>query len=229
MSHGRATNRNQSVVYDKATGRAEVNPRAGLLRKLPPTAGRVVAFEEIHQKLAIATELFESLGDDGRAGTYRALTDVVTYFTSLGIPHATLLPIAAAAAAIVDAEDGVESRTFRPLRASKGGKPRKASQNQAFEGILAVVTECCVLHFKAQGRKDFLNEATRLAAKLVNESPLSMRVDAARMREVREAVRQSKGGLARDTYDIQMQSRAIPVMPLEVAKALVSHDWVVAQ
>ena len=226
---GRTSKGRRTVVYDESTGRAEVNPRDGLLRRLEPTADPDVALDGVQMKLAIATELYESLGDDGRAGTYRALIDVVEYFTSLGFPHATLLPIATAASAIVDAEDGVESKTFRPSRNSKGGKPRKAAQSQAFEGLLAVVTECCVLHLKAQGKREFLDEASQLAAKLVNESPLSIRVTAARMREVREAVKQSTKGIARDAFDTQMAGTIIRHIPLEYAKSLVSHDWMVAQ
>ena len=124
-----------SYIKDKATGQITVNPRPKLLKRLPSTLGRVQALEEIHEKLAIASEFFDHHGDAGKYGVYRAILDVVDYFSNLGIPHAALKPLSAVAQAIVDADCGNDSAIFRPNRGPRGGKPPAMVSQREFEGM----------------------------------------------------------------------------------------------
>ena len=95
-----------NYVRDESTGDVQVTPRDRLLLREPVRNDMIPALNEIHEKLAVATELFEHHGDGGRIGVYRAVIDVVDYFAGQGIPRATLAPLAAVAASIVDADRG---------------------------------------------------------------------------------------------------------------------------
>jgi len=182
--------------------------------------------DQLHQKLAAATVLFEQHADGGRAGAYRALQEIVDYFSDLGIPYATLLPFSALAAALVDADRGVESRLFKPDR--KGGRPPKAALLDLMDQQFAVVMECCVWHLRDKaGKRTYLDEAARLAAKLVNESRLNCTVTAVQMREVRERIRQLRvGDAGRMQYDLLLDSPVAQADPLRWASTLMDHDWV---
>lgn len=219
------SNRRGTYSHDEASGKIVITPREGLLRRLDPTAGRLAAFEKVQRELAECTELFENHDDNGRAGVFRAMIAVVEYFTSRGIPNATLAPLSAVASAIADADDGILSPIFTPDMRAPGGK--KGQDRLAFEGLLAVVAECCVLHCKAQGMRPFLKPATELAAKLVNRSPLGIKVTAAEMREIRERIAADDAASPRRiAFEIQMASPAARKMPWEFARMLVQHDWV---
>ncbi|WP_230281666.1 hypothetical protein [Croceicoccus sp. Ery15] len=213
---------------DPESGDVRVRPRDKLLERLPVTEGRGVAFDLLQERLAVSTEFFQHHGDGGRYGVYRAMTDLIDYLTSRGMPHATVRPIEAVMEAIVDADNGRDSAIFRPARTSSGGTPPKSVMQLEFEGKLAIVTECCVRHCRHEGMRPFVKPGTQLAAKLINESCWGVRVTAAELKELRERIHQRKDGKSPDRMevDISMASELARSRPLEWAKILLAHEWV---
>lgn len=216
-----------NYAVDPATGNVRVRPREKLLERLGPTAGRIAAFDQLHERLAVATELFQHRGDGGRYGVYRSMGYLIDYLTSRGIPHATIRPLEAVMAAILDADNGTPSPIFKPTRASKGGKPPKPVMQLEFEGKLAIVMECCVRHCQGEGKRPYVRPGAQLAAKLINESTWPIQVTARDLEELRERVQQAeKGSSDRMEVDQSMSSDIARSRPLEWAKLLLSHEWV---
>lgn len=208
------------------TEESNLAPREGLLRRLPTSASRVKALDRIHEQLASATMLFEISPDAGRAGVWRALIDVVEYFSSLGIPRATLAPLFAAATALVDADNGASNPLFARSKSPRGGKPPKSAGQVALDQYCAVITECCVRHERAKGERAYLQRATRLAAGIVNGSALGLTVTATQMREVREKITQLPStNQGRAIFDDMLSSQFVAAAPLEWARMLADHDW----
>lgn len=201
-----------------------VRPRDGLVRRLTPTEDSQTALKKVHEQLAAATVLFERHNDSGRVGVFRAITDVIDYFSSQGIPRAALLPLSVVAAALVDAERGTENALFKPSRA--GARPLNPVMQSYFEEVLAVVTECCVRHERSKGSCPFVEPGTKLAAKLVNESRHGTKVTHKQLREIRERVSQFRPGSSqRMQFDTLLDSQVAKDRPLEWAKSLIQHDW----
>lgn len=203
--------------------------REKLLKRLPPDKGRIAAFDKVHAELAIATEKFEHQGDGGRLGVFLAIDAMFNYFTGRGLPPATLEPLVAVSAAIVDAERGTGSLIFKPNRTSTGGAPPSPATKVAFEGLLAVIAEGCVRHCKAEGMWPYVEDATIMAARLVNASSWPTTVTATEMREIRERVRQQRNLESPDrvAFDSQTTSPVFKAMPLAWAKLLLDHEWVI--
>lgn len=216
-----------NYAADPATGEIRIRPRGKLLERLPATASRTAAFDLMHERLAVATEFFQHHGDGGRYGVYRAMGDLIEYLTSRGVPHATIRPIEAVMAAIVDADDGVANPIFDPKRDEGGGRPRKAVMQLAFEGQLGIVMECCVRHCKAQGQRPYVKPAANLAVKLINDSGWPTKVTAKQLIEIRERIQQSASNSPdRMEVEISLSSDMAKAMPLEWAKILLAHEWV---
>ena len=203
--------------------------RDKLLMRLPPTESRQAAFNKLHKALGIATEIFEHQGDGGRHGVMLAIDAVFKYCMSRGIPPATLEPLAAVSSAIVDAERGASSSIFEPTRHRKGGTPPANAQQVAFEGHLAVIAECCVRHCKAEGMRPFVEPGTIMAATMVNASKWPVIVSATQMREFRERVSQNTNANSPDriVFNAQTTSPTFKVRPLDWAKLLLEHEWVI--
>jgi len=170
---------------DPATGKAVIRPRRELLAREPKTAGRIVAFDELHRQLAVATEVFLNLGDGGREGVYDATNALVAYLTGQGIPYAALEPLIAVQTALVDAGRGAASPIFTPNRKSTGGKPPVSDMQRAFEGKKAVIMECCVRHCHKEGLRPYVGPAAKLAAKMINESDWGVKVTLRELVELR--------------------------------------------
>ncbi|HKC02829.1 MAG TPA: hypothetical protein VKC17_05945 [Sphingomicrobium sp.] len=216
-----------NYAVDETTGDIRIRPRKKLLERLPPTASRNAAFNLLHEGLAVATEFFQHHGDGGRYGVYRAMADLVDYFTSRGIPHAAIKPIEAVMAAIVDADNGVANPIFDPKREGSGGRPRKPVMQLAFEGQMGIVMECCVRHCRAQGQRPYVEPAAKQAAKLINASAWPVTVTAKQLVEIRERIQQSASNSPdRMEVDQSLSSEMSRVMPLDWAKLLLSHEWV---
>lgn len=217
-----------NYAVDQATGDVRIRPREKLLERLPATASRNAAFDLLHERLAVATEFFQHHGDGGRYGVYRAMSDLIKYLTSRGIPHATIRPIEAVMAAIVDADNGTASPIFEPTRTPKGGTPPKPVMQLEFEGKLAIVMECCVRHCRSEGMRPFIEPAARLAAKLINESTWPIHVTARELVELRERVQQRKKRFSPDRMEVDqaMSSEVARSKPLDWAKILLAHEWV---
>jgi len=215
---------------DPKTGdvKVQIAPTNKLLRRYPRTVPRSVALDTIQAKLAAATMLYRHHRDGGRQGVFRAIADVMNYFESQGIPRATMEPLQAVSAALVNADRGVESPIFRADRTS-GGAPGASAATLEFEGKLAVVAECCVRHCKAEGHRPYLQPGLELAARLVNQSALQTTVTVTQLKtwRARMGERASKS-LDRRTYDSLISSEEAKRQPLAYAKTLVSHDWVAA-
>ena len=219
-----------SYSRDSKTGDVTVQVSEKLLQRLPASKGRITALREVHEKLAAATVLYREHGDEGRVGVYRAVSDVIEYFASQGVPRAVLEPLSAVAVAIVDADDGTQSPIFKPDRKRGGGKPRKRSDVLVFEGYVAVVVDCCVRHCKTQGFRPYVDRGARLAASMINKSDWYVRVTATQLREIRERVVQSASSSPdRILLDQSMSSEVAQDRPLEWAKLLLKHDWVSSQ
>lgn len=203
--------------------------RDKLLLRLPSTERRIAAFDKVHSELAIATEKFEHQGDGGRLGVFLAIDAVFAYFTSRGLPPATLEPLLAVSAAIVDAEKGTGSPIFEPTRKPTGGAPPSPAARLLCEGHLAVIAECCVRHCKAEGMRPYLEPATIMAAQLVNASNWPKTVTAIEMREIRERVRQKRNLNSPDriAFDHQTSSPVLKAKPLAWARTLLEHEWVI--
>lgn len=217
-----------NYAVNQTTGEIRIRPRDKLLERLPTTASRNAAFDLLHERLAVATEFFQHHGDGGRYGVYRAMGDLIDYLTSRGIPHATIRPIEAVMASIVDADNGTASPIFEPSRNPKGGTPRKPVMKLEFEGKLAIVMECCVRHCRAEGKRPFVEPAARMAAGLINESTWPVRVTARELVELRERVQQRKRGFSPDRMEVDqsMSGEVAQSNPLEWAKRLLAHEWV---
>lgn len=212
---------------DEVTGDVTVTPRSKLLERLPARAGRTAAFDEIHWRLAVATELFQENGDGGRAGVFKAVSDVIEYFSSRGIPHAALRPLEAVIAAIVDAEHGAENPVFTPIRDETGGRPPKPFFQIEFEGKLAIVMECCVRHCRAQKMRPYIKPAADMAARLINASSWPGPVTAKQLTEIRERIQQSpSSSLDRITVDSSLSSPTARALPLAWAEMILSNEWV---
>lgn len=221
--------RKQTPTYqvDPISGDVFVNPRMGFLRRDTPEAPRLQAFEQARIELAIAAEFFECHGDNGTKGTEMALAAVLDYFTSRGVPFATLTPILNCLGALSDAKDGVQNATFQV--AKRTGRPRKECRELEFEGIIAVIAECCIQHFRMLGARPYHEPGCRMAVKLINAAPWRRKYDVTQVREIRERVRRADAGAGdRQQYDIQMSADAAKQYPLQYAKMLVSHDWVIS-
>lgn len=160
-------------------------------------------------------------------GVYRALAETIEYFSSRGIPQACLKPLEAVMAAIVDADDGVTSPIFEPVRNVTGGRPRKATTQLEFEGQLAIVMECCVRHCRNQRQRPYIKPAAELAAKLINQSNWPITVTASQLTEIRERIQQSsKDSPDRIQLEVSISSEVAKALPLEWAKILLKHEWV---
>lgn len=224
----RATKRG-SVRYDPETDKLTITPRPLFLRLDGSRRGRVAAFDDARQKLAVAAELYDCLDDDRRAGIYRALLAVMEYFSERGIPRATLHPIYAAAAALIDAERGIETPAFKPIRPRHGGRPEKSILRLNFEGTLAAVAELCIRHCQQQGMRPYVEPGIDLAVKLINRSPTASKTNKTELRELRERIRSTSGGEDRAQFDIQTSLPMTKIVPLEVAKMLINHEWMIAE
>jgi hypothetical protein len=210
---------------DEQAGEIKISIPTKLLEKLPASNSRRKALDEIHTNLAVASLIFTHHGDHGRTGVYRAMLDLTDYFASLGVPRAVLEPITAVAAALVDAERGIESPLFRPKR-KKGGRPPLSLMQLQFEGYLAVVTECCVRDCKNKGMRPFLKPAFDMAAKLIRRSKWKARVESDQLRQIRERVSQgSSSDPDRQIWEQMLSSPIASQHPLAWAKSLLAHDW----
>ncbi|MFN0045217.1 MAG: hypothetical protein ACKVOS_01965 [Sphingorhabdus sp.] len=209
------------------TGEIVVHPRKGLLERQAKTASRVAAFDELHKQLAVATEVFLSLGDGGREGVYATTEALLEYLKGQGIPDAALWPLIPVQTAIVDADRGTASRLFTPSRTRKGGKPPVSDMQRAFDGQKAIVMECCVEHFRNAKSRPYIRPAAQLAAKLINDSDWPVRVSARELEELRERISQSpKKSIDRAFVDAALKTATLKARPLEWAKALLNSDWV---
>jgi hypothetical protein len=206
-------------------------PRPMLLTREKPATDAETAVEALHLRLAGATVLFDSNGDEGRAGVFASIVAVNEFLSEQGIPTAAYLPLVAIMAALADADIGRASPMFATPKGRRGNAP-KAQLDDDFEQFLAVITECCVQHQKGIGARPFVEPATRQAASLINGSPLRRQlargVTRKQLRELRERVQGCRSGDSRRvTYDELTDARELMRdNPLGYAKALVAHPWV---
>lgn len=215
---------------DPETGDIIIRPRERLLHRDDPTVSRVQALKTVHERLAADTEIFQNYGDGGRRGAYRALSHVIECLTSTGIPYATLRPLEAIMAAFSDADRGVASELFKPIRprASGGrGRPAKPSSQREFEGLLAVIAECCIQHTKVQGHRNYKVQGIALAAKLVNASKWPTRITAGKLAKIRENVASaSRKAPERWFWDATYASPGFHADPLGWAKQTLQNQLV---
>lgn len=73
------TSRKQTPVSASLESQDEfgIPIRPQLLERLAKTKGSDEALNEVHLKLASATEVFQHIGDGGRAGVYRAVSSAI--------------------------------------------------------------------------------------------------------------------------------------------------------
>lgn len=204
-----------------ASDGVQIRLRVELLQRLKATQSTDSAMNELHAKLAVATEIFEGHGDAGRLGVQQSIFAVAEYFVSQGIPYAALAPLSAVLEAIRDAERGRESPIFKKARKPRGGKAPTATGRLIFEGYLATVAGCCVLHCKKQKKWPFRAEAARLAKKLIEESSWPEKPGIDQLINLLERVPHAeKLSPDRVTFDLFMKQKMAQERPLEFAKAL---------
>lgn len=224
---GRRSRPNPHYILNKSTGDVEVRPREKLLTRQSAVQGPHRALERLHERLAIATELYEHHNDGGRVGAFNALIAAIEYFDSRGIPRATLEPLSAIAAAIVDADRGVESPIFRAKRKGGGAPPSSIAQ-LSFDGMMAVVMECCVRHCRKDGKRPYIEPAGRLAANLIRNSKWRVDPGWVHLREIRERILVAeKSAPDRVTFDTLLSSPVSEMMSLRYARALLKSELVV--
>lgn len=224
MGDSRIRSRSDTWSHEKASGKDTTRPREELLKRLPSKSSRVNAFDALHVELALASEEYLCLGDGGRIGVLLAVRALFAYLEGQGIPPSCLQTLIAVEAAIVDAEFGAGSPIFTPKR--DGGRPNTQSTKQAFDGLLAAVMECCVMHFKAQGYRPYLGPAAQLAAKLLRESKLEISMSAKRLKKLRERVRGSCAqSPARVYFDAIIGKSNARENPLETANFLLNLSY----
>lgn len=190
-----------------------------LLQREGVTAFRVEAFNTLAEKLAAATVLLRVWDDGGRAGVSFALSAITDYLVSRGIPFASLEPMTALRAAFVDADAGTAPKLFE-VRRNAGGQ-RRGTEQEVFEGMVAVIVDCCVAHFRNAGQRPYSEIAARHAAKLVNLSSVDGRAFSFReVQEIREKVRSSRQGFSRQVFDELTSSALVKADPLKWAELL---------
>lgn len=203
------------------TDGVEIRLRVELLQRLEATQSADSAINELHARLAVATEIFEGCGDGGRLGVKQSMFAMTEYLATQGIPYAVLAPLSAVLEAIRDAERGRESPIFKRVRKPRGGKAPTATDRLIFEGYLATVAECCVLHCKKQKKWPFRHEAARLAKKLIDESSWPEKPETTQLINLLERVPQAeKSSPDRMTFDLLMKQETAQERPLDFAKAL---------
>lgn len=205
-----------------ATSKAKLTPRKRLLLRNDPLTGRVDALHDLQNALALSCEIYQSHGDDGKRGAFVALMAVTDYLTNVGIPAATFTPLQDVLLALGEAEHGIGNRLFKP--APKGrGRRQKNLRDQNIVGILAAVAEFFWMHGKSAGWS--LEQSLREAAKEISAAGRLPNVGWQQLKEHRNEVRQAQtGDVARDTYDIQVQSPILRQLPLFAGRLLAAHD-----
>lgn len=227
MPRKKRTAKTESYLVDPDTGSVRITPRKRLLERQTPTEGLVAAFDRVHESLAAATELMLHHGDGGRAGVHQAMKSLIDYFTSQGIPYATVEPITEVMKALVESEQGVTNPIFSVKRYEVGGRPPKPINELTKDGYLGIVMECCVRHCKAAGMRPFVRPAAEKAAQLINGSVWDVKVTAAELTNIRERISQSAADSPdRIAVDSTLSSDLARQHPLQWAKMLLSHDWV---
>lgn len=221
--------RRPSVRIDPQTGNLLVNPRRKLLELAEPSTGRLAAFEQLRQELAVAAELYECIDDNRRAGMEKALLAVMMFAERRGIPMAATHPLRAIMAAITDAENGVATPAFTPARKQKGGRPPKSVLTLSFEGALATVAELCIRHCRNEGKRPYVDQGLALAVTLINRSATGVKVSKVELREMRERIRAKRDGDDKMQFEIQTSSFAAKQYPLDYAMMLINHDWLIAE
>ena len=215
----------QSMEYRNLGEKLEINPRAELLERRAPRTSPAEALELLHEKLAIDTVVYESHGDGGRAGAWRALTDVIDYLRDQGLPLASLLPLSGMATAMADGERRVSSPLFAVERSP--GKPPKPIAETIVDQFLAVVMECCARHYRdAKGVSSFLGPASRHAANIINASANCPRITAKRLLELRETISEKPTkDIGRETFDLLMREASKSPSSLQWAEGFVRAKW----
>lgn len=204
-----------------------VKMREGLLNRLEREDELENALTSVHAKLVQATLRMEQMPDGGRYGVALGMQALLEYFSSIGLPMAALSPICEVQAAIIDAGRGVQSPIFRPDRREGGGAPPTPARQLEFEGYLAVVTDCCVRHVRAEGVRAYLVEGSKLAERLIRAADWSVKPTATELREIRERVRALRVERPdNQLYRLMLDSPVAKDRPLDWAKMILRHDWV---
>jgi len=204
-----------------------VKTRERLHEKLDRNDDLEAALDLVHAKLVQSTLRVEQVGDGGRFGVALAMDALIEFFSNAGLPRAALRPLFEVQCAIVDARRGVESPIFRPDRLPNGGAPPTPASELEFEGYLAVITECCVAHFRLQRVKAYMREGCKLAEQMIHKSDWPVRPTSTELREIRERVRSLRDERPdNQLYWIMMNSKMARERPLDWAHSLLQHDWV---
>lgn len=195
-----------------------------LLIRSAPTQPYDIALNEAQAQLAIAKAIFEQKGDGGALGVYNAILSVTDFFASQGLPRALLSPLSAVAEAMIDADQGASNPLLQRRGTKKIGAPVAPIGQLLIEGQLAVITECCVRHFKQEGAWPYLEPAAAEASRLVKQSDWPIDPTSTNMREIRERVRGLVGAGAPDriVYDMLLSTGGATKAPLEYAKRLLT-------
>jgi hypothetical protein len=178
---------------------------------------------ELHLKLAVATELYEHGGDDGKIGTMRSLNAIIEFCVLMGLPRVALRPLVNVTAALSEAAEGIANPTFAIRKKGHVGQRKTYEERERF-GVMAAITECCVRHCQPKGIR-FKHDAGKLAANLIKQSALNI-VDpptASQLFKMRERVGEADAdSIESITYKKLLNGFSVNDDPLAWAKHILS-------
>lgn len=203
--------------YELVDGGLVLRPRKSLKSRRAPSKGRVQAFDELHEQLAVAAVVAESHGDGGRAGVEMALLRVIDFLIARGIKPATIAPLRLVLDAMDDAKRGARSPIFEVSK--KPGAPPKSERAKANDWIVAVIAELCIREKKTAGVTNPSQQGALIAAKIIRSSRLGLTLPAKRVLKIREAV-SSLPAEERIEYDIMLRALPPGISPQAFAEKL---------
>lgn len=203
----------------------DIDPRPDLLRLADVTADTSTALNHLQAQMAVATELAEDLGDNGRSGIFRAMSALLDFCSGQGIPRAALYPLQLVAGAIVDADRGVATPAF--CADSRGGRPPIPTYEITHRAHRAVIVECCIQQKRLDGVRAFKREGAEEAVRLLRQAGWQSTLSSSQLIQLREEVTaRPAGDPIRDEFDRMMESDSARVAPIVYAKVLLGHGWV---
>lgn len=203
--------------YAIVEGGVLIRPRPSLRDRRNPEKGRIQAFAELEQRLAVAAVLAESHGDGGRQGVDTAIRSVVAYLIARGLKPAAIAPLRLVLDAIEDAERGVPSPVFQV--AKRRGAPPKSQRARSADYIVAVIAELCIREQRNNGVGDPAKKGALAAAKIIRASRLSLDLAPKRILKIRERVSELPAE-DRIEFDVLLQALPTGISPQAFAEQL---------
>lgn len=157
--------------------------------RLPPTAGRIQAFEWLATRLVDHAQLYETGGRQNQRDAIGAsLVDISDFLSCRGLSNPTLRPIWRVIEALAERERGATDPIFTERgNRSRGGRPEKPVRVHQQDGVIAAFANFWIEHNADKTRtvRSQLGEIARL----LDGNGLGT-LSAARIKQARETVSQ---------------------------------------